>query len=208
MRGRFISYLRVSTDKQGERGYGLDAQRKAVADYLNGGSWELLGEYVEVESGKHSDRAQLAAALAACKKQRARLVIAKLDRLSRNVAFIAALMDGKVDFVCCDFPQANRLTLHILAAVAEHEREMISQRTTAGLAAAKAKGVALGSYGKVLGAKNAAAAAGRDAELEPVLRELADLSSRDVAAEIERRGLGSPSYKTIMRARTRLGLRA
>ena len=129
MRGKFISYLRVSTDKQGERGYGLDAQRKAVSDYLNGGSWELLGEYVEVESGKRSDRPKLAEALAACKRQRARLVIAKLDRLSRNVAFIATLMDGKVDFVCCDFPSANRLTLHILAAVAEHEREMIAKRT-------------------------------------------------------------------------------
>jgi DNA invertase Pin-like site-specific DNA recombinase len=90
-----------------------------VADYLNGGSWELLGEYIEVESGKRSDRPKLAEALAACKRQRAKLVIAKLDRLSRNVAFIATLMDGKVDSVCCDFPSANRLTLHILAAGAE-----------------------------------------------------------------------------------------
>src|SRR5471032_2980497 len=88
-------------------------------------------------------RPKLAEALAACKKHRARLVIAKLDRLSRNVAFIATLMDGKVDFVCCDFPSANRLTLHILAAVAEHEREMIAKRTKDGLAAAKAKGVVL-----------------------------------------------------------------
>jgi DNA invertase Pin-like site-specific DNA recombinase len=119
-RGKFFSYLRVSTDKQGERGYGLDAQRKAITDYLNGGLWQLLGEFVEVESGKRSDRPLLAAALAACKKNRAKLIIAKLDRLSRNVAFIATLMDEKVDFVCCDFPSANRLTLHILAAVAEH----------------------------------------------------------------------------------------
>jgi DNA invertase Pin-like site-specific DNA recombinase len=206
MRGKFISYLRVSTDKQGERGYGLDAQRKAVADYLNGGSWELLGEFVEVESGKRSDRPQLAAALAACKRQRARLVIAKLDRLSRNVAFIATLMDGKVDFVCCDFPTANRLTLHILAAVAEHEREMISQRTIAGLAAAKARGVKLGRPD--IGDANQAAAAARDAELEPVLVELAPLSSRAAAAEIERRGLGKLSHSAILRARARLGLAA
>ena len=144
MRGKFISYLRVSTDKQGERGYGLAAQRKAIGEYLNGWSWELLGEYVEVESGKRGDRPKLAEALAACKRHRARLIIAKLDRLSRNVAFIATLMDGKVDFVCCDFPQANRLTLHVLAAVAEHEREMISERTRAGLAAAKERGVKLG----------------------------------------------------------------
>ncbi len=145
MRGKFVSYLRVSTDKQGERGHGLDAQRKAVAEYLNGGEWELLGEFVEIESGKRGDRPKLAEALATCKKHRARLVIAKLDRLSRNVAFIATLMDGKTDFVCCDFPTANRLTLHILAAVAEHEREMIAKRTKDGLAAAKAKGVVLGN---------------------------------------------------------------
>jgi DNA invertase Pin-like site-specific DNA recombinase len=206
MRGKFISYLRVSTDKQGERGYGLDAQRKAVSDYLNGGSWQLLEEFVEVESGKRSDRPQLAAALAACKKHRARLVIAKLDRLSRNVAFIATLMDGKVDFVCCDFPSANRLTLHILAAVAEHEREMTSTRTSAGLAAAKAKGVKLGN--PALAAKNAAAARARDAELEPVLRETATLSARAAAREIERRGLCYVSYKLVQRARTRLGLLA
>ena len=89
VRGKFISYLRVSTDKQGARGYGLDAQRKAVMDYLNGGNWELVAEFVEVESGKRNDRPQLAAALAACKKHKAKLVIAKLDRLARNVAFIA-----------------------------------------------------------------------------------------------------------------------
>ena len=144
MRGKFISYLRVSTDKQGERGYGLDAQRKAVADYLNGGNWQLVEEFVEIESGKRNDRPQLAAALAACKRHKARLVIAKLDRLARNVAFIANLMDGKVDFVCCDMPQATRLTIRVLAAVAEHEREMISERTRNGLAAAKAHGVKLG----------------------------------------------------------------
>jgi DNA invertase Pin-like site-specific DNA recombinase len=128
-RGKFFSYLRVSTDKQGERGYGLDAQRKAIADYLNGGSWQLLGEYVEVESGKRNDRPQLEAALAACKRHKAKLVIAKLDRLSRNLAFIATLMERKVDFVCCDMPEANRLTIHIIAAMAEHERNMISDRT-------------------------------------------------------------------------------
>src|SRR6266567_2658827 len=122
-RGKFFSYLRVSTDRQGECGYGLEAQRKAVDEYLNGGSWLLLGEFVEIESGKRNDRQQLQAALAACKKHRAKLVIAKLDRLSRDVEFISRMMNGKVDFVCCDFPSANRLTLHILAAVAEHERE-------------------------------------------------------------------------------------
>src|SRR6478672_1314287 len=143
--GKWVSYLRVSTDRQGDSGLGLEAQRKAVADYLNGGKWTLAAEFVEIESGKRSDnRPQLAAAFAACKKQRAKLVVAKLDRLSRNMAFIAAMMDSGVEFVAVDNPHATRLTLHILAAVAEHERMMISQRTKAALAAAKANGRKLG----------------------------------------------------------------
>ena len=190
MRGRFISYLRVSTDKQGERGYGLDAQRKAVTDYLNGGSWELLGEHVEVESGKRSDRPKLAEALAACKRHRAKLVIAKLDRLSRNVAFIATLMDGKVDFVCCDFPSANRLTLHILAAVAEHEREMIAKRTKEGLAAAKARGVKLGNPAQAKAM--AEAAAKRDEALRDVLTTMVGLSARSIAARLTEMGILPP----------------
>jgi DNA invertase Pin-like site-specific DNA recombinase len=210
MRGKFISYLRVSTDKQGERGYGLDAQRRAINDYLNGGSWELLGEFVEIESGKRGDRPKLAEALAACKRRRARLIIAKLDRLSRNVAFIATLMDGKVDFVCCDFPQANRLTLHVLAAVAEHEREMISERTRAGLAAAKERGVKLG--GPRLPAINVtrqAEAAARAQSIAPVLAELAGMSAHAMAAELNRRKVETPtgapwSAKTVLRVRQRL----
>jgi len=207
MRGKFISYLRVSTDKQGERGYGIEAQRKAVEDYLNGGNWQLLGEYVEVESGKRNDRPQLVAALAACRKHKAKLIIAKLDRLSRNVAFIAALMDSKIEFVCCDFPTANRLTLHILAAVAEHEREMIAQRTKAGLAAAKARGVRLGNA--ALAAANRAAAADRAETLRPILAELAGLSARKAAAELNVRKVATPtgrpwSAKTVLRARARL----
>lgn len=142
--GKFVAYYRVSTDRQGQSGLGLDAQRKAVADYLNGGAWELVAEFTEVESGKRNDRPQLAAALEACRRQKATLVIAKLDRLARNVAFIANLMDGGAEFVACDFPTANRLTLHILAAVAEHERDMIAGRTKAALVQAKARGKALG----------------------------------------------------------------
>jgi DNA invertase Pin-like site-specific DNA recombinase len=212
VRGKFISYLRVSTDKQGERGYGLAAQRKAIGEYLNGGSWELLGEYVEVESGKRSDRPKLAEALAGCKRHRAKLIIAKLDRLSRNVAFIATLMDGKVDFVCCDFPQANRLTLHVLAAVAEHEREMISERTRAGLAAAKERGVKLG--GPRLPAINVtrqAEAAARAQSIAPLLAELAGMSAHAMAAELNRRKVETPtgapwSAKTVLRVRQRLAL--
>jgi DNA invertase Pin-like site-specific DNA recombinase len=144
--GRFVSYLRVSTDKQGESGLGIEAQRAAIEGYLNGGSWKLHKEFVEVESGKRSDnRPQLAAALALCRKEKCKLVVAKLDRLSRNVAFLSALMESRVEFVAVDNPHATKLTIHILAAVAEHEREMISQRTKDGLAAAKARNVKLGN---------------------------------------------------------------
>ena len=142
--GKFIAYLRVSTDKQGHSGFGIEAQRKAVSDYLNGGNWQLLAEYVEVESGKRADRPQLIAALSLyAKATGVVVVIAKLDRLARNVAFISNLMESGVEFVAADMPMANRLTVHVLAAVAEHEREMISQRTKAALAAAKARGMKL-----------------------------------------------------------------
>lgn len=142
--GEFVAYYRVSTDRQGRSGLGLEAQRKAVADHLNGGTWDLVAEFTEVESGKRNDRPQLAAALAACRKAGATLIIAKLDRLARNVAFVANLMEAGVEFVAVDFPKANRLTIHILAAVAEHEREMISARTKAALQAAKGRGRRLG----------------------------------------------------------------
>jgi DNA invertase Pin-like site-specific DNA recombinase len=111
---RFVAYYRVSTDRQGSSGLGLEAQQKAVRDYLDGGAWELIGEYVEVESGKRADRPELAKALEACRKQKAKLVIAKLDRLSRNLAFIATLMEAGVEFVAVDNPHANKLTVHIL----------------------------------------------------------------------------------------------
>jgi DNA invertase Pin-like site-specific DNA recombinase len=139
-RGKFVAYFRVSTDRQGQSGLGLEAQRAAVLSYLDGGNWTMVAEFTEIESGKHADRPQLVAALAACKKHKAKLVIAKLDRLSRNLAFIATLMDSGVEFIAVDNPHANKLTVHILAAVAQHEREMISQRTKEALRAAKARG--------------------------------------------------------------------
>src|SRR5215218_3176352 len=142
---RFVAYYRVSTDRQGKSGLGLEAQQKAVLDYLDGGKWELVETFTEVESGKRADRPELAKALEACRRHKATLVIAKLDRLSRNLAFIATLMDSSRDFVAVDNPHATRLTLHILAAVAEHEREMISARTKAALQAAKARGKRLGN---------------------------------------------------------------
>jgi len=142
---RFIAYYRVSTKKQGLSGLGLDAQCQSVAAYL-GVHGKLIGEFTEVEHGtrKGNHRPQLAAALAQCRVTGATLIIAKLDRLARNVAFTSNLMESKVEFVAVDFPQANRLTIHILAAVAENEAEMISMRTKLALAAAKRKGAQLG----------------------------------------------------------------
>jgi len=146
MEGRFVSYLRVSTAKQGIEGLGIEGQRKAISDYLNGGRWKLLREYIEQESGKRTDnRPVLAEALAYCKRARATLLISKLDRLSRSVATVSALMESGIEFVAVDMPHANRLTLHILAAMAEYEREMVSKRTKAALEAARARGIRLGS---------------------------------------------------------------
>lgn len=141
--GRFVAYYRVSTRRQGASGLGLDAQKAAVKGYLNGG--DLVDELVEIESGKRDDnRPKLTEALALCRSRGARLIIAKLDRLARNVAFISNLMNSGVEFVAVDMPHASRLNIHILAAVAEHEREMISQRTKAALAQAKSRGTKLG----------------------------------------------------------------
>ena len=146
MEERFVSYLRVSTKKQGASGLGLEAQKKAIDDYLNGGSWVLIQEFIEVESGKrHENRPKLRAAIEACKATGSRLVIAKIDRLARNVAFVSNLMESGVEFIAVDFPTANRLTVHIMAAMAEYEREMISKRVKEALGAAKARGVKMGN---------------------------------------------------------------
>jgi DNA invertase Pin-like site-specific DNA recombinase len=142
---RAVTYVRVSTARQGASGLGLDAQRSAVKAYASGVGLSIVAEFVEVESGKRADRPQLTAALAACMLHRATLVIAKLDRLARNVHFISGLMESKCEFVAVDMPHANRLTLHLMAAMAEHEAAAISERTKAALAAAKARGVRLGN---------------------------------------------------------------
>lgn len=142
--GTFVAYYRVSTARQGRSGLGLEAQKKAVADFLNGGSWQLLAEFVEVESGKSEDRPELEQALATCDLSGATLVVAKLDRLSRNLAFLAKLQESGARFVAADMPEANELTIHIMAAVAQAERKAISARTKEALAAAKARGVKLG----------------------------------------------------------------
>lgn len=154
MNGKFIAYYRVSTARQGESGLGLEAQKHAVVTYLNGGRWQLLEEFTEVESGKNSKRPQLAAAMAAAKKAKATLIIAKLDRLGRDLHFISGLMESGIEFLAVDNPHANRLTIHILAAVAEDEARRISERTKAALAAAKARGTKLGTNGAKLARKN------------------------------------------------------
>ena len=212
MKGIYVAYYRVSTDRQGKSGLGLEAQQKAVADYLNGGNWSLIAEFMEVETGKRNDRPQLDRALAACRKYKAKLVIAKLDRLSRNLAFIAALMDAGVEFVAVDNPHANKLTLHILAAVAQHEREMISVRTRAALQASKARGTQLGRNG----AENLAPAYQIEAETRakvfaPIFAECVDrgMSARAIARELEIRKVVTPKggawhATTVLRIMKRL----
>lgn len=200
---RYVSYLRVSTDKQGRDGYGVDAQREAVTGYLNGGKWELLREFVEVESGRKKDRPELAAALEHCKLTKATLIVAKLDRLARNVAFVSSLMESGVDFVAVDFPEANRLTIHILAAVAEHEAGMISARTKVALAAAKARGVKLGNPNltddaRKLGRIATAAKAVDDAQrVRPIVEglKLQGMGLREMARELNRQGIRTPRGK-------------
>lgn len=144
--GRYVSYCRVSTARQGASGLGLEAQQTAVREYLAGKGWPPIAEFVEIESGRKSDRPELARALAACRLYGAVLVIAKLDRLARNAAFLLSLRDAGVEFVACDMPDANRLTVGIMAMVAEDEAERISARTKAALAAAKVRGTKLGGW--------------------------------------------------------------
>jgi DNA invertase Pin-like site-specific DNA recombinase len=189
-----VAYYRVSTERQGQSGLGLEAQRSAVAIYAAGR--DLLDEFVEVESGRKDNRPQLTAALALCRQKRAILVIAKLDRLARSVAFISNLMESGVEFVAVDMPQANRLTLHILAAVAEHEREMISQRTRAALAAAKARGTKLGNPRPDMAKLSAAAAAKAShyrSGVLPMIRILREegRSLREIATELNSKGISS-----------------
>jgi DNA invertase Pin-like site-specific DNA recombinase len=142
---KLIAYYRVSTKKQGLSGLGLEGQQAAVTDHAARDGGTVLYSYTEVESGKRKDRPELLKAIAHAKRSKATLVVAKLDRLARNVAFTSALMESGADFVACDNPHANRLTIHILAAVAEDEAKRISERTKAALAAAKARGTKLGS---------------------------------------------------------------
>ncbi|MCJ2054137.1 recombinase family protein [Methylobacterium sp. J-070] len=201
MASAFVSYLRVSTERQGRSGLGLEAQRKAVADFLNGGSWRHVAELVEVESGSRDNRPRLAEAMALCRLHGATLVIAKLDRLSRDAAFLLNLQKAGVRFVAADMPEANELVVGIMAVVAQAERKMISTRTKAALAHAKARGVRLGKpenlsnreAGQVRGrARQAQRAEERSEDLAPVLagvRAEGAVSLRQIAAALNARGI-------------------
>jgi DNA invertase Pin-like site-specific DNA recombinase len=197
----FVTYLRVSTDRQGKSGLGLEAQRAAVTDHVTG-KGEIAAEYVEIESGKKNDRPQLARAMAEAKRVGAVLLIAKLDRLARNVAFIANLLESGVEIAAADMPEANRFLLHVMAAVAEHEARAISDRTRAALAAAKARGVALGwsmparrdeqRHASRKGAATNVHNADRHAvNVLPVIRQIAagGASLRRIADELNTRGI-------------------
>jgi DNA invertase Pin-like site-specific DNA recombinase len=197
--GKFVSYYRVSTDKQGKSGLGLEAQKAAVADRLNGGRWQIVGEFVEVESGKRASRPELDAALAACKKHKAKLIVAKLDRLSRNVAFLLKLIDAGVEVLFGDLPELNgamgKFVLITMANVAELEAGLISERTKAALKAAKARGVKLGRHGaEVLAGKYQEEARQRALQLEPIMREMQSkgYSMRRMATELTKRKVKTP----------------
>jgi DNA invertase Pin-like site-specific DNA recombinase len=195
--GKYVAYYRVSTDRQGKSGLGLEAQKDAVQARLNGGRWQIVGEFIEVESGKRASRPQLDAAIAACKKHKARLIVAKLDRLSRNVSFLLKLIDAGVDVLFADLPDLNgamaKFVLITMANVAELEAGLVSERTKAALKAAKARGVRLGGYGaEILAPKYHKEAVSRAKALEPIIRELRGLSLNQIAAELNKRKVKTP----------------
>jgi DNA invertase Pin-like site-specific DNA recombinase len=203
--GKFIAYYRVSTAKQGQSGLGLEAQQKTVLDYLNGGNWTVTASFVEIESGKdNTNRPELAKAMHMCRVHNATLVIAKLDRLSRDAAWLLNLEKMGLAFVCADNPNVNRLTIGVLALVAEDERRAISTRTKSALAAAKARGTKLGNprnlskrdVGSVRGnAAKARKADARAADLLPVVEDIrgeGNTSLRQIAAGLMARGIKTP----------------
>ena len=199
---QFVTYYRVSTARQGLSGLGLDAQRQTVTQYLAGSPRTVVTEFVEVETGKGANallrRPELRAALELCKKTGATLLIAKLDRLARNVHFVSGLMESKVKFVACDLPEANQLTIHIMAAFAEHEARRISERTRDALAAAKARGVVLGAKGpanlKQHTQERQAAACAFKARLMPLLNGFVSqgLSRRAIVVQLNDLGIRAP----------------
>lgn len=196
---RIVAYYRVSTQRQGQSGLGLEAQREAVRRYMEGHPTELLGEFEEVETGKGANaldkRPKLRAAVALAKKSKATLLIAKLDRLARNVHFVSGLMETGVQFRCCDFPTADRTMIHFYAAMAEHEGRRISERIRDALAAKKARGEAVGNAASLqpLNGARASEAGEFAARLRPTLESYraAGMTQREMVA-----ALGSAGIKT------------
>lgn len=180
-----VAYLRVSTQKQGASGLGLEAQREAVERYAASIGQPIIATFTEVESGAVRTRRELASALELCRKRKAILLIAKLDRLSRSVAFVAQLLEANVEIRAADMPAANRMVLQLLAVFAEHERQMIRDRTRAALAAAKARGIELGKHGKVLARENALAATRYASDLAATI-DMARRSGAQTHREIAR----------------------
>ena len=200
--GKFVAYYRVSTGRQERSGLGLDAQRERVTNYLNGGNWSLIGEFTEVESGRMNDRPALEQAVKLCKREKATLVVATLDRLTRDLAFGAMLLnDTKVKFVCADFPEASREMLQMRMVFAEWEARKIGERTKAALQELKKKGKKLGSptpeIGSAAGIKVIQAKADAYAEkVGPVVREIIAKTEaktlRDIAEVLQARGIETP----------------
>jgi DNA invertase Pin-like site-specific DNA recombinase len=211
---RLIAYYRVSTQKQGRSGLGLEAQRSAIANFAKSESLEIIAEFTEVETGKGADaldrRPKLSAALKAARKAGASICVAKLDRLSRDVHFISGLMAQRLPFLVAELGvHAPSFLLHIFAALAEEERRMISERTRAGLQAARKRGVKLGS--PTIGRDNKRAADQRAKTLRPILKSLVGQSARAIAAELNKRKIATPrglkwSAMTVIRVQRRLGL--
>ncbi|CCE04780.1 putative DNA-invertase (Site-specific recombinase) [Bradyrhizobium sp. STM 3843] len=208
---QIVSYIRVSTGRQGKSGLGLEAQQAAIARFCEQEGLSIAETFVEVQTGKDDDdkRPQLQAALAAARKAKGAIVVAKLDRLSRDVAFIAGLMKHRVDFIVTELGRdVDPFMLHIYAAVAEKERKLIGQRTRDALAAAKARGVKLGGL-NAKGEERQAEAKQRAEQLRPIFAELAGQSLRAIAAALNAQGIMAPTGKpwsavTVARVRERL----
>jgi DNA invertase Pin-like site-specific DNA recombinase len=178
-----IPYYRVSTERQGHSGLGLEAQQKAVREYAGINNLELLHEFTEIESGRKNKRPLLQQALIHCKKEDAILLIAKIDRLARNVAFVSNLLESDVEFKAVDMPEAGKFVVHIMAAVAEMEADMTSVRTKEALRAAKLRGVQLGKYGTdILSKKNKKASEDFAVKMKPIIERLKDEGYKTVRA--------------------------
>ena len=200
--GKYVSYFRVSTQKQGNSGLGLEAQQAMVRTYLNGGDWQMVAEFIEIESGKRREnRPKLNEALALCRKTGATLLIAKLDRLARNVHFISGLIESGVKFIAVESPNDDTFMLHVRAVIGEKEAKDIGDRTKAALKAARARGTVLGGrrvsadrWAEITSQSNqqrSRAAAERVSSLAPVINALRSegaVTLRDIAAKLNERG--------------------